>query len=249
MQKIIIYFFILYALFFWTAKLNAQAPAPQLLPGVDCGVPTTAAGALNNRCCYYNPVRIQIPKPGIFGIDILFIAVESAVNSIFNPVLDPLNRTVQQTVVPCIEGTPSTPGDPGNSNCRCIRPTEAPLKALLDLCKNVRSSEKSSCENCLTGVGGSVGVWSGVGCIKSNVNTFIQETLLGWGVGLAGIIALLCIIYSAFMMQTSSGNPERIKKAQELLTSCIMGLMLIIFSVFILRLIGVDILKIPGFGK
>ena len=38
-----------------------------------------------------------------------------------------------------------------------------------------------------------------------------------------------------------------LKKAQELITSCIMGLMLIIFSIFILRLIGVDILKIPGF--
>jgi len=69
------------------------------------------------------------------------------------------------------------------------------------------------------------------------------------GIGLAGLIALLCIIYAAFMIQISSGNPERIKKAQELLTSCIMGLMLIIFSVFILRLIGVDILKIPGFTK
>ena len=50
------------------------------------------------------------------------------------------------------------------------------------------------------------------------------------------------------MMQTSQGNPEKLKKAQEMLTSCIMGLMLIIFSVLILRLIGVDILKIPGFN-
>ena len=41
---------------------------------------------------------------------------------------------------------------------------------------------------------------------------------------------------------------EKIKKAQDLLTSCIMGLMLIIFAVFILRLVGVNILRIPGFS-
>src|SRR3989344_2144636 len=248
MQKIIIYILILFALFFWTVSSNAQAPTPQLIPGIDCGVPLTASAALNNKCCYYSPMKIQIPKPSIPGIDLIVKAIESGINSLFNPVLDPLNRTVQQTIQPCIEGTPSTPGDPGNSNCKCIRPTEAPLKAILDLCKNVSSSERTDCENCLTGVGGSVGVWSGLGCVKANVNTFIQETLLGWGVGLAGIIALLCIIYSALMMQTSSGNPERIKKAQEMLTSCIMGLMLIIFSVFILKIIGVDILRIPGFN-
>jgi hypothetical protein len=76
---------------------------------------------------------------------------------------------------------------------------------------------------------------------------FISVTLLGWGVGLAGLIALACIIYSTFVLQTSGGNPERIKKAREYLTSCIVGLLLIIFSVFILNVIGVNILQIPGF--
>ena len=55
----------------------------------------------------------------------------------------------------------------------------------------------------------------------------------------------IMFIVGAFNYLTSFGNAERIKKAQEMLTSCIIGLMLIIFSVFILRLIGVNILKIP----
>jgi hypothetical protein len=101
--------------------------------------------------------------------------------------------------------------------------------------------------NCIRGASGTVGIWTSIGCISSDLKGFISQTLLSWGIGLAGIIALLCIIYSAFQMQTSQGNPEKIKKAQELLTSCIMGLMLIIFSIFILKLIGVNILKIPGF--
>jgi hypothetical protein len=68
------------------------------------------------------------------------------------------------------------------------------------------------------------------------------------GIGLAGGVAMLCIMYSAFRMQTSQGNPEAIKKAQETLTSCITGLVLIIFSVLILRIIAQDILRIPGFN-
>jgi uncharacterized membrane protein YidH (DUF202 family) len=87
-----------------------------------------------------------------------------------------------------------------------------------------------------------------VGCVKSNVGSFIQDTLLGWGVGIAGGVSMLCIMYAAFMMQTSGGEAEKIKKAQQLMTSCITGLMIIIFSVFILQLIGVKILRIPGFG-
>jgi hypothetical protein len=67
-----------------------------------------------------------------------------------------------------------------------------------------------------------------------------------FGVGLAGIAAFLCIIYAAFILQTSRGNPERIKKAREYLTNCIIGLLIIIFAVFVLRLIGVDILQIAG---
>jgi len=87
-----------------------------------------------------------------------------------------------------------------------------------------------------------------MGCVYTDTKDFIEKTVFGLGIGLAGGFALLCIIYAAFMMQSSQGNPEKLKKAQELITSCIMGLMLIIFSVFILRLIGVSILKIPGFG-
>jgi hypothetical protein len=59
---------------------------------------------------------------------------------------------------------------------------------------------------------------------------------------------MLGIIFSAFQIQISQGNPEKIKKAREMLTSFVIGLLVIIFSVFILRLIGVDLLRIPGFS-
>ncbi len=93
------------------------------------------------------------------------------------------------------------------------------------------------------------GVWTAFGCMYSDFGRTINEKIFGVVLGIAGMITLGCIIYASFLMQTSAGNPERTGKAQELMTSCITGLIIIIFSVFILRVIGVDILRIPGFGS
>lgn len=87
-----------------------------------------------------------------------------------------------------------------------------------------------------------------VGCIPLNdVNQF-TKWFLGWAIGIAGGIAFLLIVFSGFQIMTASGNPERLQNGRELLTAAISGLILIIFSVFLLKLIGIDILKIPGFG-
>lgn len=91
-------------------------------------------------------------------------------------------------------------------------------------------------------------IYTAIGCIpiefKGLTNFFIK-----WAVGLVGGIAFLFIVYSGFMILTSSGNPERLKAGQELMTAAVMGLVLVIFSIFILRVIGVDILAIPGLSK
>lgn len=87
-----------------------------------------------------------------------------------------------------------------------------------------------------------------VGCIPLNdVNQF-TKWFLGWAIGIAGGIAFLLILFSGFQIMTASGNPEKLQNGRELLTAAISGLILIIFSVFLLKLIGVTILQIPGFG-
>ena len=125
--------------------------------------------------------------------------------------------------------------------CQCI----IPPNSLTRFCSKYIKDEDQlqACANCTA----SGKFYTSLGCIPLGMANFLKETLFRLTLGIAGFIALICIIYSAFQIQTSSGNAEKIKKAQEILTSCIMGLMLIIFSVFILKLIGVDILKIPGF--
>ncbi len=89
--------------------------------------------------------------------------------------------------------------------------------------------------------------YTALGCIDTSIDGIITMVFT-LGLGISGTTALFCIIYAAFIMQTSQNNPERIQKAQETITSCITGLILIIFSIFILRVIGVDLLRIPGFG-
>ena len=93
--------------------------------------------------------------------------------------------------------------------------------------------------------GDAVGINTAIGCIPiSDTNAFIGF-ILRWAIGIGGGIAFLLILYAGFMIMSSSGNPERLKAGQELLTSAIAGLIMLIFSVFILRVIGVDILGLP----
>lgn len=88
-----------------------------------------------------------------------------------------------------------------------------------------------------------------IGCLDvlGNQNQFLGD-LLRWAVGVGSGIAFILIVYSGFMIMTGAGNPERIKAGQELLTSAISGLIMLIFCIFILRFIGVDILGLDRFG-
>ena len=82
----------------------------------------------------------------------------------------------------------------------------------------------------------------------SNLQAFIKS-LLSIAFGVAGGIAFLLMLFGAFQIMTSAGNPEKMKAGSELITSALTGLLFIVFSIFILRLIGVTILDIPGFGQ
>lgn len=101
----------------------------------------------------------------------------------------------------------------------------------------------------LAGCPGGKSINSAIGCIPIlDTKEAFLSFVLKWAVGIGGGIAFLLIIYAGFMIMTSAGNPERLKAGQELLTSAISGLILLIFSVVILKIIGVDILGLCKFG-
>jgi hypothetical protein len=96
-----------------------------------------------------------------------------------------------------------------------------------------------------------VSIDTAIGCIPIGDPNAFLGFILKWAVGVGGGIAFLLVVYASFMIMTSSGDPERLKAGQELLTSALSGLILLIFSIFILRFIGIDILGLDrfGFGK
>ncbi len=84
-----------------------------------------------------------------------------------------------------------------------------------------------------------------LGCVPVKIGPFIQW-LLPKFFSIAGGIAFLLMIYGFILMSTSGGDLKKVEGAKETITSAITGLLLSIFALFILRLIAVDILKIPG---
>ncbi len=89
---------------------------------------------------------------------------------------------------------------------------------------------------------------TGLGIPISTDAGALVKSVFGVILSLSGGIALILIIISGYSLIFSQGNPEQVKAAQEQLTSAIVGLLFIIFSLVILQIIGADILKIPGFN-
>jgi hypothetical protein len=94
---------------------------------------------------------------------------------------------------------------------------------------------------------GTNGVNTAIGCIPLNSTTALAAFLLRWGIGIGAGLSFLLIIFSGFQITTSAGKPQQLQGGKDLLTAAIAGLIMLIFSVFLLQLIGVQILHLPGF--
>lgn len=91
------------------------------------------------------------------------------------------------------------------------------------------------------------GVNTALGCLSAGSPVGLITEILNWAVVLGIGISLLMIIFAGFQITTASGDPKRVKAGQELITSAISGLLLIIFSIVLLNFIGVKLLGLPGF--
>lgn len=90
--------------------------------------------------------------------------------------------------------------------------------------------------------------WTVLGCIPTDSGAFVQ-IILQTAVKMIGGVAFLALLYGGFLLLTSGGDIQKINQGKTIVTSAVVGTLLILFSVFLLRLIGLEILKIPGFGK
>jgi len=116
-----------------------------------------------------------------------------------------------------------------------------PVQSVSDLC--AFEKDQTKCLSCATGGG----FWTAIGCVPIGSPSQLFGSLLTFAIGIAGGIAFVLMLFGALQIMTSAGNPEKLNGGKELVSSAITGLLLIIFSIFILRLVGYNILGIPGF--
>lgn len=131
------------------------------------------------------------------------------------------------------------------TSCGCVSPGEeyepSSTPPPFNLCEI--SGNNQACIDCYQD--GTGGVWTGLGCIRFSPKDFIVD-FLRIAIGIAGGLAFLLMIYGSFLVSTSAGDPKKSDEGKEIITGTIAGLLFIIFSALLLRLIGVDILRIPG---
>lgn len=126
-------------------------------------------------------------------------------------------------------------------------PPEQGASFILQTCSTISDSEWEET------IGGSTqepahnGIQTAIGCIPSSPQGLVT-VLFRFFIGIGGGIAFLLILYGAIRMMIARGDPKALEESKEIITSAIVGLLLIILSMFILRVLGVDILAIPGFS-
>lgn len=125
-------------------------------------------------------------------------------------------------------------------------PTWTPACDPCGLCVEVPTPppDYNQCIACLAQEGKT---WTVIGCIPTSAGGFVQ-IILEVAVKMIGGIAFLALLYGGFLLLTSGGDVQKITKGKAIVASVILGVVLVIFSVFILKQVGVVILQIPGFG-
>lgn len=136
---------------------------------------------------------------------------------------------------------PTLTGATGECECRPRPVTKGGAR------RNQPAPKNQNNFNPVTTCQGQRGIDTAIGCIPIENTGDTITWFLGWFIGISGGIAFLLIVFSGFQMMTASGDPQKLQNGREMLTAAVSGLILIIFSVFLLDLIGVKILQLPGF--
>lgn len=98
-----------------------------------------------------------------------------------------------------------------------------------------------------TGNCGDKAIDTALGCLPVSTSGF-TSSLLSFLAGTAGAISLVIMLIATIQIMTGADNAEQVKKGKELFTGAITGLLFIIFSVTLLKIIAGDIIQLPGFN-
>lgn len=221
---------------------SVATPSPPIEPSPDDEYPFYGCGGTGQKCC----VAFIAPFEGhkcLFKDDVM-IFTDNQGRTVDYPVYDGMKVSGGCTCQPksgystnaidvCKEYfTPSKRAEIVNpglwpNGVKPLNPSEVE-KLNMDL---------SACSACAA----NGGMYTALGCIPYRFDSFIQA-IIYIAITLGGIYALFCIIVAAMKIQTSKGDASVIGKSRENVTSCLIGLVLIIFSVFITNIFASGLL-------
>jgi hypothetical protein len=90
------------------------------------------------------------------------------------------------------------------------------------------------------------GVNTAISCIPVSTNNAFLQFIFPWAIGVAGGTSFVLIVVAGFLIMSSAGDPQKAKAGKELMGAAVAGLLMIIFSVYILDVIGIRIFRLPG---
>lgn len=79
--------------------------------------------------------------------------------------------------------------------------------------------------------------------------TAFTTSLYGIGLSFIGVVALLFIVYGGFLILTSQGNPDQIRRGKAYITYSVVGVVLAISGYALYQILAIDVIKIPGFTR
>lgn len=70
------------------------------------------------------------------------------------------------------------------------------------------------------------------------LNCYLENIYL-WSIGIAGLLAIIMLMYAGYEYATSLGNPEQINTAKEIIVGALAGLALLIIAALIVQSLGI----------
>jgi hypothetical protein len=114
------------------------------------------------------------------------------------------------------------------------------------VCGNTRFIQFTRPEStlCIYGDDGILSLQTALGCI--NIQSFerLAAQILQLSTGIVGGMGLISIAFGALQIIFSAGDPKRIQSGKNLISSSIGGILFLIFSTVMLRVIGINILRV-----
>jgi hypothetical protein len=149
----------------------------------------------------------------------------------------------------CVEYVPKEAGSCSHACC-AVDDCQGVVPCMMGSCPEglacCYSCQSDEGEYTCTTNTGEKGIKTAIGCIGGQTVGGFVSRVLAIGIAIAGGVAFLLMIIGTYQVLSSSGDPKKLQAGKELITAAVAGLLFIVFSIFILRVLGEDVLEIFG---